>query len=247
MPRDATATRERLLVEAERLFASRGVHQATSREITQAAGQRNVSALSYHFGSRTGVLHEILLRHGTPLDEQRASLLVEPLDVQPTRALVAALLLPYAGRLATPSGRNYLRIVAQLSDQFAVWRVESELTPPHLRRILAALEARGGRDPAVARERVVAAIMLMTTATAERARQAEHAAPVELDHDRFLANLADMIVAGIEAPAGPLLRPAPTYPPEPAPAASAIPDASFQARTASTGGRGAGEKSPPMV
>lgn len=46
MPRDGTATKARLLREAERLFARRGVWQITVREITQAAGQRNVSALS---------------------------------------------------------------------------------------------------------------------------------------------------------------------------------------------------------
>ena len=60
MPRDASETRERLLREAERLFASRGVHQATSREITEAAGQRNVSALTYHFGSRPSLLGAVL-------------------------------------------------------------------------------------------------------------------------------------------------------------------------------------------
>ena len=54
MPRDATATNERLLREAERLFARRGLYQVTVREITEAAGQRNVSALNYHFGSREG-------------------------------------------------------------------------------------------------------------------------------------------------------------------------------------------------
>jgi len=50
VPRDATGTRERLLAEARRLFATQGVFQTTSREIVEAAGQRNVSALTYNFG-----------------------------------------------------------------------------------------------------------------------------------------------------------------------------------------------------
>ncbi len=66
MPRDSTATKERLLREAERLFARRGLYQVTVREITEAAEQRNVSALSYHFGSREGLLDAILVAPRRP-------------------------------------------------------------------------------------------------------------------------------------------------------------------------------------
>ena len=210
MPRDATATRNRLLRESERLFATRGVSQTTAREIIDAAGQRNVSALSYHFGSREGVLREILLRHGDPLDVERGDLAVAAGPDASTRELVAALLVPLAGRLATPEGRDYLRIVAQLTEDFPAWRVETELTPPNLRRILGLLEARpADLDPAVRRERVVLIIMLMTSAMAERARAADitsglPADPDSLDDDQFLANLTDVIVAALEAPAGSL-------------------------------------------
>src|SRR4051812_27696911 len=119
MPRDASDTRARLLAAAERLFATRGVHQTTTREIPEAAAQRNVSAVTYHFGSRGALLMAVLARHGDPLDEQRAALIREPLDALPTRDLVAALVLPYASCLSDASGRHYLRIVAQLADQFA--------------------------------------------------------------------------------------------------------------------------------
>ncbi|MCB0994969.1 MAG: TetR family transcriptional regulator, partial [Acidimicrobiales bacterium] len=118
VPRDASDTRQRLIEAAEELFARRGVHQATTREITVAAGQRNASALTYHFGSREGVLVEILRRHGTPLDAHRARLVGDELETEPTRSLVGALVLPYAGRLESEAGRNYLRIVGQLTDQF---------------------------------------------------------------------------------------------------------------------------------
>ena len=56
MPRDSTETRARLLEESERRFAEQGVWQAGIGEIVAAAGQRNASALTYHFGSREGVL-----------------------------------------------------------------------------------------------------------------------------------------------------------------------------------------------
>ncbi|MCB1040403.1 MAG: TetR family transcriptional regulator, partial [Acidimicrobiales bacterium] len=46
----AHATRARLLDEAERLLARRGIEGVTTREIVEAAEQRNASAVSYHFG-----------------------------------------------------------------------------------------------------------------------------------------------------------------------------------------------------
>lgn len=206
MPRDSTGTKARLVREAERLFARRGVYQVTIREITAAAKQRNVSALSYHFGSREGVLHEILLRHGGPIDDGRGEVLATLGDAPPTRDLVAALLLPYTARLATPEGRDYLRIVAQLTGRFATWNIESDLTPPHLQRILHLLEQRPpGVPDEVRRERLVGMMMLMTSTIAERARRIEARRPLDVDEPTFLTNLADMLVGALEAPTGPPL------------------------------------------
>ena len=204
MPRDATDTRNRLIAEAERLFATRGIHQATTKEILAAANQRNSSALTYHFGSRGGLLMAILRRHGDPLDEQRGRLLSGPVDERSTRELVGALLLPYAGCLATPAGRNYLRIVSQLTDRFALWRVQ-EVESEHLHRILDALEQRVSADQPTRQQRVLVAIMLMTTAMAERARQVDEGDRNRLAEERFVTDLADVIVAGLEAPVGPPL------------------------------------------
>jgi len=207
MPRDATATKERLLREAERLFATRGVFRVKVADIVEAAGQRNVSALSYHFGGRQDVLTAILLRHGTPLDEERGRLVAQLDDDPSTRDLVGALLVPYGSKLSTPEGRSYLRIVAQLNADFQVWDAGGDLSPPHLRRILGELGQRPAHvAPAVRRQRVVEAIMLMTSSIADRARTLDQGATPDLDHDTYLANLADMIVGGLEADSGPVLR-----------------------------------------
>jgi TetR/AcrR family transcriptional regulator, regulator of cefoperazone and chloramphenicol sensitivity len=205
VPRDATETRERLLAEARRLFATQGVFQTTSREIVEAAGQRNVSALTYHFGSRQGVLGAILLGFDEVLDAERGKLLARIGDGASTRELVAALLVPYARPLATVEGRAYLRIVAQLTERFPEWR-DASLTGPYLRRILGILERRPGQlRPAIRRERVVSAITLMTAAMAERARLVAERRRGRLDDAAFLANLADMLVGVLEAPPGPPL------------------------------------------
>jgi AcrR family transcriptional regulator len=201
VPRDSTATKARILREAERLFARRGLYQVTVREITLAAEQRNVSALNYHFGSREGLLDAILARHGDPTDVARGELLAEAGHDGDTRDLVAALVVPYAAQLGTPDGRDYLRIVAQLSARFSTWRDPNPGTGPYLREILDILEQRPqGLPPAVRRERVVALIMLMTVAMAERARATESRRTPELDEATFTTNLTDVLVGVLEAP-----------------------------------------------
>lgn len=201
MPRDSTETKERLLREASRLFARRGVWQVTVREITQAAGQRNVSALNYHFGSREGVLDAILTRHGDPTDVARGEHLARVGADAPTLELVRALVVPYAAHLATPEGRDYLRIVAQLIQQFATWRVGAPGTGPHLIAILDILESRPEDLPAaIRRQRVVQMIMLMTASLAERARAVQSGRGVELDEPTFVENLAAVLVGILAAP-----------------------------------------------
>jgi TetR/AcrR family transcriptional regulator, regulator of cefoperazone and chloramphenicol sensitivity len=206
VPRDATATRAALLRQAERLFARRGLYQVQVREIVQAAGQRNVSALNYHFGSREGVLAAILERHGDPTDVARGELLAAMGPDAPNRDLVAALVVPYTSHLETPSGRDYLRIVAQLSATFTSWRTPASGTGPCLIEILSILESRPVHlPPEVRRERVVELIMLMTVAASERARVLEKSEAPELDTVTFSANLTDVLVGVLEAPLrGPL-------------------------------------------
>jgi AcrR family transcriptional regulator len=201
VPRDATATRERLVREAERLFAREGLYRVTTREITQAAGQRNVSALNYHFGSRDGVLDVILARHGDRIDEDRGKRLARIGPDAPTRDLVAALVIPYGTSLETEEGRDYLRIVAQMTDAFAAWRDARPGVGPWLQEILGLIESRPPSLPvALRRERVLGMIMLMTAAMADRARLIEEGRRLPLGRDQFLSNLTDMLVGVLEAP-----------------------------------------------
>ena len=196
----AVPTRDRLLDEAERLFARGGVQGVTTREITEAAEQRNTSAVTYHFGSREGLLFELLARRGGPVDEGRGERRAA-LGASPTAPeLVACLVEPYASLLSDPAGRSYLRIVAQLRGRFAAWRVESDVaTTGHLSRILDEIEAATPGPPAVRRERVLALIMLLTGAVAERARLIDDGVGNELAHDEFVENLVVMCAAVLEA------------------------------------------------
>ncbi len=209
MPRDATETRSRLIAEAERLFADQGIWRVRVQDIVAAAGQRNPSALSYHFGSRQGVLDSILRDHGEPIDQERGEVWAELGDDR-TSALIEALIRPLIRRLPTASGRCYLRIVAQLSAEFARWDLDPTHVPANLNAILRLLRDRAlAGDKAQRDERVLAMIQLMTASLAERARRIEAGEPLDTHEDVYAANLVDMLTGIIEAPARAAPRAAP--------------------------------------
>ena len=62
-------TRTRVLGVATRLFAARGFEKVTVREICREA-EANVAAVSYHFGDKMGLYHEVL---GQAIREMQAT------------------------------------------------------------------------------------------------------------------------------------------------------------------------------
>jgi AcrR family transcriptional regulator len=54
------STRERIKRAARRLFALNGVDAVAVRDIVAAAGQKNASALNYHFGSKEGLVETLI-------------------------------------------------------------------------------------------------------------------------------------------------------------------------------------------
>ncbi|WNV85540.1 TetR family transcriptional regulator [Umezawaea sp. Da 62-37] len=67
-------TRTQLLDAAERLFAEHGFRGASVRAITDLAGA-NLAAVGYHFGSKAGLLAEVVRRVVEPINAaQRAGL-----------------------------------------------------------------------------------------------------------------------------------------------------------------------------
>jgi len=84
------------------------------REITEAAEQRNASAVHYHFGSRDGLVLAIHEKHQTPMDAERRAMVAD-LEAagrgDDLRALVETIVVPMARALDAPDGRDYLRLV----------------------------------------------------------------------------------------------------------------------------------------
>jgi len=112
-----TDTARRILEIAERLFAEQGVEQVPLRQIVVESGQRNRSALHYHFGSREALvshllnrrLHEVNRIRHRHLDELEAR--GAPIDIH---AVVEATIRPLVEVvLHTDWGTNYLQVLAQ--------------------------------------------------------------------------------------------------------------------------------------
>ena len=74
------ATRELLMVTAERLFAMNGVEGVALREIQAAAGQSNASVITYHFGSQAGLVRALLEFRYQKINARRIELLQEARD-----------------------------------------------------------------------------------------------------------------------------------------------------------------------
>jgi AcrR family transcriptional regulator len=60
---------------AERLIAEKGLSALSLREVATEAGQRNHSAVQYHFGSRAGLVEAVFDVRMTPIDARRAEML----------------------------------------------------------------------------------------------------------------------------------------------------------------------------
>lgn len=173
-------TKDLLITAGEKLFARAGVRRVTVRELNEEAGQRNASALHYHFGSRDGLLRAIVAKHQVVVDADRARRL-ELLDQPTVPDLIALVIAPLAEQLRSPSGRDYLRIVPQLLDLEAA-------TPPALAATMEMLTERLDFAPDIRRERLRSMLLSAFTLLADRAGTKKPA----LSHDRFVANLVDM-------------------------------------------------------
>ena len=206
MARDATVTRERLLRAGERLFAQHGSDAVRVREINVLARQRNSSALHYHFGSRDGLLGAILARHREPIEARRSAML-DRLEADgrtdDLRAIVETMIVPFTGELATGSGRDYLRILPQVTGrlQLPAGKLPDTFGRDGIRRSLRyAHRCLPELTPKWREERLVVVIDFMAYATSRRAHDIELGAPFRLPEEQFIANIVDMLVGGLLAP-----------------------------------------------
>ncbi|MCW5725843.1 TetR/AcrR family transcriptional regulator [Parvibaculum sp.] len=110
-------TRARLMAAAERLFGARGLHGVTLKEINAAAGQRNESALHYHFGSKKRLVEAILDARVGAIDKRRVErieALVAAGGAGDLPAILRATFEPLTSLLDTEEGVRFVRFAAQV-------------------------------------------------------------------------------------------------------------------------------------
>jgi AcrR family transcriptional regulator len=203
----AGGTREALLEQGALLFARDGIDAVTTRQLHAAIGARNESALHYHFGSREGLVDEILRRHLEAIEARREPL-TEAIRAEgrqhDLRSLVAALALPMAEDLRDPVGRAHLRIVARLDHPSLAYEVPFQVVDaPAGTEVVGWLrEALDGLPPVLRAERLAVLRSQLVGLFAQRARLHEdHPDPSQLPSDEvFVENLLDQVVAGLAAP-----------------------------------------------
>jgi AcrR family transcriptional regulator len=69
-------TKERILNQAERLFAEQGYSATSLRSVIAAAGV-NLAAVHYHFHSKEALLDAVVMRRVEPMNRERLALLEE--------------------------------------------------------------------------------------------------------------------------------------------------------------------------
>lgn len=105
-----------LLDAAEELVARRGIHGVSAREVVTAAGQRNNSAIAYHFGSWHGLLDAVWSRHAPHVNAQRAALTdAAHLDGSPA---LERLVYAYVHPLVTEIARGRPSYWARFNEQW---------------------------------------------------------------------------------------------------------------------------------
>jgi AcrR family transcriptional regulator len=118
-------TRAALVDAAERLMAERGVYAVELKEIMEAAGARNRSAVQYHFGGREGLVRAIGAKHRPPINEARNRML-DRLGPDPSiDEIVEAAVVPIARCLGSPSGRAYLIVAAESASRVGAARLHA--------------------------------------------------------------------------------------------------------------------------
>ena len=199
-------TRLALMRAAEQLFAQQGVDRVSLREIAVAAGQRNVSAATYHFGSKRELIEAILERHSRQIQaDWMATLQSDPDGQLELRTLVELVVKPIVRQIDNAdNGRCYLELCGELvaSRSFPLMGMRVA-TMPGAADIAKRIAEKGPAVPplvAVLRGTRLAGLLYGSICDFLRLT----ANGVEISRDLFVSDLVNVLVAAVlaEAPHG---------------------------------------------
>lgn len=103
----------RMIDAAERLTAERGLAALTVQAVQEAAGQRNKSAVQYHFGGRQGLVDAVVATRMAPATERRTSMLLALGEGATTRELVEVLVAPLVESVLSRQPSYWARFLVQ--------------------------------------------------------------------------------------------------------------------------------------
>lgn len=200
----ATATKERILDVAERLFADFGYNATSLRDITREAGV-NLASVNYHFGSKEALLTALLERRFAVINERRLTQLnraeasAGP-DGPGLEEIVRAFLAPPFEMRSEwgTNGQKFLRLVGRIhSETDEIRQVFIRLFQPVMTRFTAALLRAlpdVGPDEVEWRAHFLIGAMAHTMTWCESFQSR--------DQDAMLESLVQFGTAGMETPSG---------------------------------------------
>jgi AcrR family transcriptional regulator len=121
-PDPAPKRRDNILAAAERLFATRGFHGVSIRDIAEEAGVP-LALVGYYFGPKVELYHAIYRERAGYIGERLNALASAQQEAAPAQLLeeiVKAFVLPVLAVAADPGRRNFLRLLSRgMNDQLA--------------------------------------------------------------------------------------------------------------------------------
>ncbi len=211
------STQERILNAAETLFANHGISGTSVRSITAEAGV-NLAAAHYHFGSKEELIRRVFARCIGPLSDERLRLLDDclesaaggPPDLQ---CIVEAFVCPAVRIGLDPSkgGQVFKRLIGRIHSEPGerISRIVLELFWETARRFQEALKL---ALPDLSQEQIAWRFMFMVgtmamplTASREVLNRVLGGELGAKGADRMVAQLVPFIVAGLRAPAPPIV------------------------------------------
>lgn len=184
---------------AERLAAERGLAALTVQAVQEAAGQRNKSAVQYHFGGRQGLVNALVAARMAPTNDQRTAMLLA-LDAEPsTRELVEVLVVPLIESVLRREPSYWARFLVQaIGDPGTGLAAMEAVDDEPLRITQTRLEARLGHLPAATRWVRVQSVF--GYACVVLAAYEVGALPSDLTGDALTAEVIDACCGLVEAP-----------------------------------------------
>ncbi|PCI64606.1 MAG: hypothetical protein COB37_00635 [Kordiimonadales bacterium] len=114
----ADATRAALMAAAERLIAQKGIAEVSTRDILKEAGQKNQSALQYHFGSRGALINSAINARTHQLDAYREALMDALSDKPSLYDVLVTIVRPLCNLVEDDeAGKNYIIFLSQAITQ----------------------------------------------------------------------------------------------------------------------------------